>query len=139
MKFDSYVGVITNSSSMLYVLHSERVANIAQGLLDEYGTKLRHTSNQDDLELLLDEAGHVLHELFYKLPEHKHNSVPFEPRETYYERYEAWSSKFNTEMREKIKDVDPFYFFLPDREDNEMSKEEMDMYESLSSERTMLS
>lgn len=137
MKFDSYVGVITNSSSMLYVLQSEKVAAVAKDMLAEYGTTLLHSSNPQDMETLLYEAGHVLHDIFWRLPEYKH--IDWEPSATYQDRRAARRDAFDAEMREKIKDIEPFYFFLPHREDNEMSVDEMNVYDALSSRSTRLS
>ena len=148
MKFDNYTGIVTNSSSMLYVITSRDAARRARRLLAEHGIRLEYSRNKRSYKRLFNTGWKALGDMFADkgVPGFSLNNTPFPSAsasedgiDEWFRLYQEGLDSTKKSVRRAMRKVSPFWFFVPERSSNSMTMDEMELYESISDRSTQLS
>lgn len=133
MKFHSFTSLTTNSSSMIYILR-EGAEEEAKEILKRYNITVRGI---DLLEAFICSYPHIATIIDHEVPSWKDYEPPW-PKSMDSGKYEEYSTLYHEQAAKYAKDcmkiigTQNIQWFEPHHEDNQMSDEEMDSYESIS-------
>lgn len=146
MKLDNWTGLTTNSSSMIYVLRKgmeEKAKALLEKYLEEYKVDFKTAKDFPAFVEKYPHTGNVI----YRYPDidpPRWKEPPFpsgnddDRWDEYYKAYTKAARAYREQVEKAIGDNE-FTWFVPDHEDNEMSEEEMKLYEYISNTWTRLS